>query len=171
MDKDMTVPCEDGFINLRVGAIIMKDGQILMVGNRARPEYLYSVGGRIKFGETAEEAVIREVYEETGVHMEIDRLGFVHENYFYGDVPSKLGKLIYEVSFFFYMKVPEDFAPASQYFAEGGQEEYLLWVAPDAPVQYYPQFFRTELLSPDKSVKHFWTDDRLCGTQKKLGQN
>lgn len=35
-----------------------------------RSEYLYSVGGRIKFGETAEEAVIREVYEETGVHME-----------------------------------------------------------------------------------------------------
>lgn len=61
MKKDMTVPCEDGLINIRVGAIIMKDGQMLMVGNKIRPEYLYSVGGRIKFGETVEEAVIREV--------------------------------------------------------------------------------------------------------------
>lgn len=66
MNHDMTVPCEEGLINLRVGAIIMKNGKILMVGNDSA-DYLYSVGGRIKFGETSEEAVIREVYEETGV--------------------------------------------------------------------------------------------------------
>ena len=64
MGKDMCVPCESGIINLRVGAIIMKDDQILMVGNKRSPEYLYSVGGRIQFGETAEEAVRREVREE-----------------------------------------------------------------------------------------------------------
>ncbi len=29
-----------------------------------RFDHLYSVGGRIKFGETAEEAVVREVFEE-----------------------------------------------------------------------------------------------------------
>ena len=81
MNKDMTVPCEDGLINLRVGAIIMKNGQILMVGNDIHPEYLYSIGGRIKFGETSEEAIVREVLEETGVKLEIDRLGFVHEIY------------------------------------------------------------------------------------------
>ena len=111
MGKDMCVPCDNGLINLRTGAIIMKDGKFLMVGNKIHPEYLYSVGGRIKFGETAEEAVIREVCEETGVRMEIDRLGFIHENYFYGDMPSNHGKLIYEVSFYFYMKVPENFSP------------------------------------------------------------
>ena len=102
---DMTVPCGNGLVNIRVGAIIMKKDKIFMVANSKNPEYLYSVGGRIKFGETAEEAVIREVYEETGIQMEVDRLGFVHENYFYGDVDSNLGKLIYEISFFFYMKV------------------------------------------------------------------
>ena len=52
MAKDMTVPCDDGLINIRVGAIILKDGKYLMVGNE-RSDYLYSVGGRIKFGETA----------------------------------------------------------------------------------------------------------------------
>ena len=74
MNKDMCVVCDDGILNIRVGAIIMKDGKILMVGNDR--DYLYSVGGRVKFGETAEEAVVREVLEETGVQMEIDRLGF-----------------------------------------------------------------------------------------------
>lgn len=45
MSKDMTVQCDNGLINIRVGAIILKDGKFLMVGNHIRPEYLYSVGG------------------------------------------------------------------------------------------------------------------------------
>lgn len=53
-----------------------KDDRFLMVEND-RFDHLYSVGGRIKFGETAEEAVVREVFEETGREMGIDRLGFI----------------------------------------------------------------------------------------------
>ncbi len=158
--KDMCVPCADGLINLRVGAIIMKDGRFLMVGNQARPEYLYSVGGRIKFGETAEEAVIREVLEETGVRMEIDRLGFVHENYFYGDAATNRDRLIYEISFFFYMKTPEEFTPAARSFTEDDHEEFLRWIKPDDPIRYYPEFFRTELLHPSHGVKYFVSDER-----------
>lgn len=159
MAKDMCVPCECGLINLRVGAIIIKDGKLLMVENKRSP-YLYSVGGRIKFGETAEEAVIREVFEETGVQMEVDRLGFVHENYFYGDAATNMGKLIYEVSYFFYMKVPEDFSPTCNSFTEDEQEEFLRWIELDEPIHYYPEFFREELIHPVNYVKHFVTDER-----------
>ena len=159
MKQDMCVSCDDGILNIRVGAIIMKDGKILMVGNE-RSNYLYSVGGRIKFGETAEEAIVREVYEETGVKMEIDRLGFVHENYFYGDAPTNLGKLIYEISFYFYMKVPSDFAPVSDSFTEDSSKEFLRWVSPDEDIKMYPTFFRTELKQPTDTVKHFLKDER-----------
>ena len=159
MNKDMCVACDDGILNIRVGAIIMKDGKILMVGNE-RANYLYSVGGRIKFGETAEEAIVREVFEETGVKMEIDRLGFVHENYFYGDSSSKLGKLIYEISFYFYMKVPSDFTPISDSFTEDNSKEYLRWVSLNEDIKMYPEFFRAELKNPTDTVKHFVTDER-----------
>ena len=155
----MCVACDDGILNIRVGAIIMKDGKILMVGNE-RANYIYSVGGRIKFGETAEEAIVREIYEETGVKMEIDRLGFVHENYFYGDAPSNLGKLIYEISFYFYMKVPRDFAPISESFTEDNSKEHLKWVSLDEDIKMYPEFFRTELKNPMDTVKHFIKDER-----------
>ncbi len=30
---DMTLPCADGYVNLRVGAILIRDGKFLMVGN------------------------------------------------------------------------------------------------------------------------------------------
>ena len=160
MNQDMCIPCGEGLINIRVGAIIMQDGNILMVGNRKRPEYLYSVGGRIQFGETAEEAVIREVYEETGVRMAIDRLGFVHENYFYGDDALNDGKLIYELALYFYMKTPGDFAPVCSSFTEDGQEEFLRWITPGDAVKIFPQFFHTELQHPTDSVKFFSVDER-----------
>ena len=92
--------------------------------------------------------------------MEIDRLGFIHENYFYGDSPAKMGKLIYEVSYFFYMKTPEDFEPVSSDFTEDNSKEHLVWVASDDHRTIYPVFFRSELSHPEKTVKHFVTDER-----------
>ena len=159
MKKDMCVACDDGILNIRVGAIIMQDGKLLMVGNE-RANYLYTVGGRIKFGETAEEAIVREILEETGVKMEIDRLGFVHENYFYGDAPTNFGKLIYEISFYFYMKAPSDFTPISESFTEDNSREHLRWVTLDDDIKMYPEFFRTELQNPTDTVKHFIKDER-----------
>lgn len=161
MNKDITLPCDDGIVNLRVGAIIQKDGKILMVGNKARPEYLYSVGGRIKFGETAIDAVKREVLEETGIKMDVDRLGFIHENYFYGDSESNFGKLIYEISFFFYMKVPNDFQPINNSFKENNHSEYLCWINPNDNIKYYPQFFKDELNNNQSGVKHIISDERI----------
>ena len=138
----------------------MKNNKILMVGNKVRPKYLYSVGGRIKFGETSEEAIVREVFEETGVKLEVDRLGFVHENYFYGDAPMNNGKLIYEVSFYYYMKVPNDFEPICMSVTEDDQDEFLCWISLDDSIKYYPEFFRNELMHPQKEVKHFLSDER-----------
>lgn len=160
MNIDMTTPCDNGLINIRVGAIIMKNNKLLMVGCVKRPEYLYSVGGRLKFGETSEEAIVREVFEETGHKLEVDRLGFIHENYFYGDTPHNNGKLIYEVSYYYYMKVPFDFEPTNMSITEDGEEEFLKWIDLDDPIKYYPEFFRSELKNPVDSVKHFLNDER-----------
>lgn len=158
MNKDMCVELNDGILNIRVGAIIMKGGKLLMVGNDR--DYLYSVGGRVKFGETAEEAIVREVFEETGIKMEVDRLGFVHENYFHGDAPSNRNKLIYEIALFFYMKVPDTFAPISETFTEDIGKEHLVWVSPDDDIRIYPEFFKTELKNPTGTVRYFTTDGR-----------
>ena len=159
MGTDLTLPADDGLVNLRVGAIIRKDGKLLMVANDHN-DYDYSVGGRIRFGETAEQAVVREVEEETGVRLEIDRLGFIEENYFYGTSPSRRGRLIYEISFFFYMKTPPDFEPLSRSFTEDGTAEYLEWLSPDTEKTIYPRFCRTERADPKPWVRHIVSDER-----------
>lgn len=167
MNKDLTVQCDSGIINIRVGAIILKDGKLLMVG-RKENDYLYSVGGRIKFGETAEQAVVREVFEETGVKLEIDRLGFVHENYFLGNAKLGTKKLIYEIAFFFYMKVPNDFELKSNMFTDDSGKEYLKWISLDDEQKIYPVFFKTELKNPVNEVRHFVTDERVIGSIVKV---
>ena len=159
MGKDLCIDYDGGIVNIRVGAIIMKDGKFLMVGN-PNFDYLYSVGGRIRFGETAEQAVVREVFEETGRTLEIDRLGFVAEDFFICDAPAHLGKLVYEIGFYFYMKTPEDFEPVCDSFTEDGAKEYLVWADPVEQRKLYPVFFNDELRHPEKGVKYFVTDQR-----------
>ena len=157
--EDMCVPCADGYVNLRVGAIIRRGDRFLMVGN-SQFDYLYSVGGRIRFGETAEQAVVREVFEETGAQLAVDRLGFVHEDYFLCDAPDKRGKPIYELCFYFYMKTPEDFEPVCRSFTGFGAEEYLTWASCDDERRLYPAFFRTELRNPAPGIRHIVVDER-----------
>jgi ADP-ribose pyrophosphatase YjhB (NUDIX family) len=137
----------------------MKDDKVLMVGNE-KAGYQYSIGGRIRFGETMEEAIVREVLEETGVKMEIDRLGFVQESYFYGRSPSNLGKLVYQISFYFYMNVPDDFVLNENIVMEDNSEEHLIWSSLDEDIQILPEFFKTELKNPSKHIKRFVTDER-----------
>ena len=69
---DLTFKTPYGRFNYRVGAIILHDGKVLLMRNPEVP-YLYSVGGRVNYNETTEEAVIREVLEETGVKLSVDR--------------------------------------------------------------------------------------------------
>ena len=141
---DLCVPCGDGILNVRVGAIIVRDGKALMV--------------KSKFGETAEQAVLREVFEETGVRMTVDRLGFVSEVYFINDNPKDFGKPVYELAFYFYMNVPKDFEPLTDHIADG--EERFVWVAPDDPMTLYPTFMREAIADPKPYVVHDVRDDR-----------
>lgn len=73
---------------------------------------------------------------------------------------ANFGKLIYEISLYFYMKVPADFAPAGESFTEEDGTKRLRWGSPDEDIRMYPAFFRTALNEPTDIVKYFTTDER-----------
>ena len=163
--KDLCIPCGDGFVNIRAGAIIEKDGRILMVASD-KYEYLYSVGGRLKFGETAEAAAIRETEEETGARLETDSFGFVQECYFTGDTGPALGKPVYEIGYYFYMKVPDDFRPVCSSLTSEGRAEHLEWVSPDDARKVYPTCLWEALKNRGTGRNHY-SDDELQLAGKK----
>jgi 8-oxo-dGTP diphosphatase len=63
-----------------VGAVIIKDGNILLVKRGSEPaKGKWSVpGGSVEFGETLEEALKREVVEETGLTVDIKKLAGIY---------------------------------------------------------------------------------------------
>ena len=155
--SDITLPIDGGYFNYRVGAIIIHNNRVLMVTNDRFPTY-YSIGGRVQFGETLEDAVLRETYEETQLHFKIDRLAFVHENFFRG--AHMENKPFHELSFFFLMQPHADIEKVKcESVTSEGVKEWADWLPIDGLDEYalYPEFFKTELRDLQPNVRHFVT--------------
>ncbi len=104
---DIGFTSDNKWFRLRACAVILRDNKILMCKNDT-DDYYYSVGGGVNHGEKLEDAVLREVFEETGKRLEIDRLLFIHQNFFNGDFATQ-GKLdCHELAFYFLMKETKD---------------------------------------------------------------
>jgi 8-oxo-dGTP diphosphatase len=72
MANDSYVPTTKNFI-VGVGAIVLHQGQLLVIRDRFSPGYKLP-GGHVDKNETIKSAVKREVYEETGVHVEFESI-------------------------------------------------------------------------------------------------
>ncbi len=81
MKQDCCFTQKNNWFRYRVGAIIIEDDCLLFAKNE-QDDYYYSVGGGVHLNEKSEDAIKREVFEETGIHYDIDRLVIVHENFF-----------------------------------------------------------------------------------------
>lgn len=87
--------------NYRVCAVILNDGKILAMQDERSP-YFYLPGGRVKLGETAEEAVIREIKEELNITARIIRPLWLNQGFFKEDVD---GLQYHEICIYFLMDI------------------------------------------------------------------
>ena len=71
-------------LNVRSGIIIIKDNKILLHKNDNKDNYCLP-GGGVQFLETSEEAIIREIKEETGLDIKVDSFVSTIENRFEKD--------------------------------------------------------------------------------------
>ena len=156
---DCTFVTDLGKFNYRVGAIIKDGSRVLMAKNpEEKREFYYSVGGRVHFGESLEDAVLREVKEETNVECEIDRIACLHENFFTDDD----GIPFHEISVFFFIKPCEALRNIKNgHNTEGGPGyEYLEWIDLNncRGKTIYPDFYTTEDLDT-LTAGHFVTKE------------
>lgn len=157
MDRsDLEFHTDAGNFYARVRAIIISDDDLLMV--RHPKGYYYPVGGRIHQNETSFDAVIREVHEDTGLTLEPDRIGFIHENLY-----KKNGINHHEIVIYFYMIVPPDIR---ERLLSGANDADLVWL-PIAELgdqkNLYPTFFKTRLSNPVDHPVHLFTLENWHG--------
>lgn len=95
---DCTFKTPEGKFNLRVGAVIT-DGKRVLVSKDGSHSFYWVTGGRVKLGETTEEAILREIREELGVEAEVARLYSIAEKFFTVD-----GVFYHELEYLYLIK-------------------------------------------------------------------
>ena len=151
---------EKNWFRYRAGAIIIEDNCVLLAKNEL-DDYYYSVGGGVHMNEKAEDAVKREVFEETGVHYEVDRLAIIHENFFDGGVCILDGLQCHEIALYYLMKPRGTKEIHSDSYTHGVKED-MHWI-PIADLDKYtafPSFLKDYLSKEHVGIEHIITDER-----------
>ena len=153
----------DNWFRYRVGAIIIEDGCVLVAGND-KENYYYSVGGGVHMNEKAEDAVLREVMEETGVAYQIDRLAVIHENFWDGDGAYDKGMHCHEISLYYLMKPRGTGELNSNSLTHFNDRETMHWIPIEEIDKYkiFPTFLKEYLLSDHVGIEHIITDERYA---------
>ena len=152
---------EGNWFRYRAGAIIVEDGCVLLASN-GLDDYYYSIGGGVHLGESAEDAVRREVLEETGVEYEIDRLAVIHENLFDQNTGTLKGLECHEICLYFQMKPRGTQELHSDSITAFGTREQMHWI-PIAELsrhKAFPVFLQEYLSRPHTGIEHILTDER-----------
>lgn len=168
-ENDCSLKCEGTWFRYRACGIVIEDGCVLFAGNNA-DDYYYSVGGAVHVGETAEDAAAREVYEETGVRYEVDRLAFVHENFFTGSGTLAAWPVCHEVAMYFLMK-PRGTRQLDPHGTSNGERETMHWL-PIEHLREYKAFpaFLADYLPVPPGVTHIVTHEEETGGSRRERQ-
>ena len=145
---DISYKTESGKFNYRVCAVIISDGKILAMHDERSP-YFYLPGGRVKMGEAAEDAVIREVREELGIIAKIARPLWLNQAFFTEDVDHLR---YHELCIYFLMDISEtDLLERGNEFTvnEGKKTHIFEWLDFDQLKEeyFYPLFLKKEIFN------------------------
>ena len=160
MEFDCGFTKDHKWFRYRAAAIIIEDGCVLFAGNEL-DKYFYSVGGAVHMGETAEEAVVREVYEETGIRYEIDHLAVIHENFFRESSGSLAGLDCHEVCLYYLMRSRGCKQLLSDSYTQGVKEEmYWIPITDLGKYKAFPTFLKDYLSKEHDGIQHIVSDER-----------
>lgn len=125
-------------------ALIIRDRNLLVIAKRDTYGFWYILpGGGQKHGETLEQALIRECWEEIGTQITIGKLLFVREfiGINHADNTTQNNdwvRTFHSVDFIFTCQIAEEYIPQNGHHPDDGQQE-VVWL-PITSIQEYRLF-------------------------------
>lgn len=149
---DLTLKTDMGIFNHRVAAVIVHNNKLLAQKNTKTNEY-YLVGGRIAFGESSEEALIREIKEELKISITSYRPLWINECFFIDE-----GKKFHEVGIYYLVDITNtgfNHFDSSFETKEAERINHYEWLDIDdiENTLLYPLFVKQEIKNPDDGLK------------------
>lgn len=144
---DIVLKHENSKFNYRVCAMMIHNGKILAMKDDRSP-YFYLPGGRVMMGETAEQAVVREVQEELGITPEIIRPLWLNQAFFTEEVDNLN---YHELCIYFLTDISKtDLLSRGEKFVsnEGHRIHIFQWLEFEKlkDEYFYPLFLKKEIL-------------------------
>lgn len=157
---DLTLNTGCGIFNHRVAAVIVHNNRLLAQKNLKTNEY-YLVGGRIRFGESSAEALIREVNEELGVTVKDFRPLWINECFFIDE-----GKRFHEIGLYYLVNIENtNFNRYETVFEtkEASRINTYEWLETDKlnDIALYPLFIKDEIENLNKNLKLIITKETI----------
>lgn len=145
---DISFETGAGKFNYRVCAMFLHNNRILAMHDDRSP-YFYLPGGRVAMGETAEEAVIREVREELQIDAQIHRPLWLNQAFFTEDVDKNR---YHELCIYFLMDFSgTDLLSRGDRFhcKEGSRTHRFEWLSFDRlqGEYFYPMFLKKDIFT------------------------
>jgi len=98
----LTFNADDNVFQFRTAAVII-DADHILIHRASRDQFWVLPGGRVEMGETAAEALVREMQEEINTSVEVERLLYAEENFF-----TLYDKRYHEICFHFLTHLPDN---------------------------------------------------------------
>lgn len=145
---DISFRVENEKFNYRVCAIMISDNKILAMHDERSP-YYYLPGGRVKMGETAEQAVLREIQEELEITPKIIRPLWLNQAFFTEDVDHLN---YHELCIYFLIDIENTdlLAKGNTFVLKEGRHTHIFeWLEFDRLKNeyFYPLFLKNEIFN------------------------
>ncbi|GGH27670.1 NUDIX hydrolase [Paenibacillus segetis] len=142
--------------NFRVAGILIHNGKLLLHTTKT-DDFWNLPGGRVEFNESTEQALIRELQEELGVTIQLERLVYVNEDFFEYDC-----KKYHEIGFYYLMSLPanHDILQKKEEFygLEDNGRLIFKWFEVEEllDLEVYPEILKTDIkeIITGSGIKH-----------------
>jgi len=140
----LTFKLEGGKFNVRVAGLLFNNDRLLI--HKLKSDDFYCLpGGRLEFMENTESTIIREMQEELGIVVKIERLLWVAEHFF-----ELYGERIHEICYYYLLECNDkNLKTDCETFdvVENGQVFEFKWVPRDelANEIFYPTYVKNRI--------------------------